>query len=70
MLPPKGALLPWGGPAVENAPTLRSLRELAAPQGGSFALGRPGGKRCPHAALAARACCPPRELFCLGAARR
>src|SRR5690606_10642884 len=40
------------------APTLRLW--LAAPQGGVFTLGRPGGKKNPHASPLA--CAPPRGL--------
>ncbi|MPT40418.1 MAG: hypothetical protein E2603_18475 [Achromobacter sp.] len=41
-------------------PRRASFARLLPPEGASFALGRPGGKRGPHAAQAALACCPPR----------
>ncbi len=67
-LPPEGAFLPWGGPAEKKPPTLVAAR-VAAPRGGVFALGRPGGRKSPHARRCAGRC-PPRGRFCLGAARR
>src|SRR5690606_26215801 len=35
---PQGALLPWGGPAAKEAPTLHRLRG-SLPPGGAFCLG-------------------------------
>ncbi|CPM08014.1 Uncharacterised protein [Bordetella pertussis] len=43
---------------------------LLPPEGAFLPWGGPAAKKGPHAAPAVRACCPPRGLFCLGAARR
>ena len=48
-LPPEGAFLPWGGPAAKRPPRSAATR-VAAPRGGVFALGRPGGKKNRHEA--------------------
>ncbi|RFT71831.1 hypothetical protein DX898_13510 [Bordetella bronchiseptica] len=47
---------------VEKPPRCARCASLLPPRG-AFALGRPGGGKCPHAALAARACCPPGGLL-------
>jgi len=44
-LPPEGASLAWGGPALAAlTPTLFTTCHALPPEGASLALGRPGGK--------------------------
>ncbi len=44
-LPPEGAGLAWGGPALRPmAPTLFTSCNTLPPEGAHFALGRPGGE--------------------------
>ena len=44
-LPPKGALLAWGGPALRIAPTLATPCAALPPEGALLAWG--GAERCP-----------------------
>ncbi len=47
----------------QKAPTLRPLCGLAAPQGGFFALGRPGGKKRPPRCARCAGLLPPKGAF-------
>src|SRR5690606_25418433 len=59
--PPRGAVLPWGGPAAMLPPTLRRLRLLAAP---------PRGAVLPWGGPAARRVNPPLVILRAGVRRR
>ncbi len=69
-LPPGGAELAWGGPALRSrAPTLVASRTTLHPRG-LFRLGAARRRNCPPRSPLPVVCCPPRGLALLGAARR
>jgi len=46
LLPPKGALLPWDGPAAKECPHAALLTRLAASKGALSPWGGPVAKEC------------------------
>ena len=65
--PPRGRILPWGGPAAKPGPPRCAAARVATPRGAHFALGRPGGKNCAPTLRRCAGRCPPEGvLFALG----
>ncbi|PJM91027.1 hypothetical protein CV044_00690 [Achromobacter ruhlandii] len=64
-LPPKGAFLPWGGPAAKIAPTLRRCAVAAPPKGAFLPWGGPAEEIAPTLRRCAVAA-PQGGVFALG----